>query len=183
MYKCRCKSTTDGTFDPLYISFGGYSYEVGSESYIHLLNINGNTFCIPYVQESKDPLNSTVILGQPFLKNFNVYYDMENKQIGLYGKRTEYAGGPYASTCDGNTKGDNTEGEGGEDIKEESGIIIGTIKQLLGSLTQLGLIGILFIASLILNLIFICIFYWNRNEEDEKDDKEEPLIIPRGDFV
>ena len=167
--------------------------------------MNRITYCIFLIIPLEDSLNSTVILGQPFLKNFNVYYDVDNKQIGLYGKREVFKGGPYSNPGDGpngNTGGEDSEGgttgggdtegdgstggEGTEGIKEEAGFIIGTIKQLLGSLTQLGLFGILFMASLILNLIllyFCCCFFLYRRDKDEKDDKEEPLLQPRGDSV
>ena len=189
-YRCNCKSHTDGTFDSLYFSFGGYSYEVTPENYIQFSRINNVQSCIFNVLESKDSLNSTVVLGQPFLKNFNVYYDMDNKQIGLYGKREVFKGGPYSSSgspsgSGGSTGGGSTGGEGSEGIKEEAGIIMGTIKQFLGSFSQLGLFGFLFIISLILNLIFLfcCCFFLYRRDEDDKDEKEEPLLQPRGDSV
>ena len=170
-YGWKCQSIAEGKYEPMYITIGNYEYKISPEIYITLLYLDRVTYCRILVTESQDPSNSTVGLGLAFLKNFNVYYDMENKQIGLYGEHMKCT----ASDC-GLQKGENTEDGDTNDKDTEN-------KINKNSNTELHLMTCLFIASFILNLIFICCCCWSRKEKDEKDDKEEPLLIQEQDSV
>ena len=83
-YRCSCTNQFDESLPSFDITFGGHTYKMKPENFvIHRTAPSGaNSVCILQVHESEDP--STVILGLPFLKNFDVYYDMEKKRIGIY---------------------------------------------------------------------------------------------------
>ena len=186
-YRCSCTSHVDGTFDSIYISFKNYQYEIGPENYISMTYQGSTGYCNFLIRESEYSSNVTVGLGQTFLKNFNVYYDLENKQVGIHGENIVFTGSSEdtegGDNQGGDTEGEDTEGGDTEDENDEVGFIIGIVNQLLGFFTKLVLLAILLIASLILNLIFICFFCISRKEKDEEDEKQEPLLNPRGDSV
>ena len=121
-YRCRCTNAQDESIHPIYITFGGYEYKMKPENFLQVSYDNRQRInrCIFKVRESPESSNSTVILGRAFLKNFDVYYDLENKQIGLYGESMVYtgAGGRYSS---GHPSGSNTQGGGTEGGSTETG--------------------------------------------------------------
>ena len=157
-YRCSCSAhaNTDGTFDPLYISFGDYQYELSPEYYVAVGRYGNGYACNFRVDKSEDPTNSTVTLGLAFLKNFNVYYDLENQQVGIYGENTVYTGPPRNSHTSGGQGGDTDTGsdsdgthDGGDTELQKGGIFA-------GSITELGLVTTILIFSLILNIILLC---------------------------
>ena len=119
-YRCRCTNAQDESIHPIYITFGGYEYKMKPENFLQVsydnrLRVNR---CIFKVRESPEWSNSTVILGRAFLKNFDVYYDLENKQIGLYGESMVYTG---AGTEGGGTETGEPEGGSTETGEPEEG--------------------------------------------------------------
>ena len=185
-YQCVCSNASDGTISPIYITIGGYQYKMKPVNYIQIYydSRERSTYCILLVRQSEDPSNSTVVLGQPFLKNFNIYYDTENKQIGIYGEDTTYAGsgGTYSgSTSSGSTKNGGTN-SGGENTSGESGFIGIMISKLLGIFTAPDLKTGILIFSLIFNLFFLCfccICCIGYRRKDGEDDEEQPLLYKK----
>ena len=88
-YRCPCQGVNDEQFDPLYFTISGYRYKLKPDTFMYFTSNGRNYYCVFRIYPSKDPSNTTVTFGLAFLKNFNVYYDQENKQIGLYGEGTE----------------------------------------------------------------------------------------------
>ena len=83
-YRCKCENQFDESLLSFHITVGCYTYTMQSQHFVrsYFDKHENHNYCDFKVLESEDP--STVSLGLPFLKNFNVYYDMENKRIGIY---------------------------------------------------------------------------------------------------
>ena len=46
--------------------------------------------CDTMIVRQSNVFNATVILGDPFIRNYYIYHDMENKRIGMYGDHMVY---------------------------------------------------------------------------------------------
>ena len=165
-YECPCNSVKDEQFDALFFTINDYEYKLEPETFLLFHYINQKPMCRFRVYPSEDPSNTTVTLGLPFLKNFNVYYDPGNKQIGLYGESMVYTGDK--DTTDDNKSPVKVHGDksGGASF-----------------VWEFRLMATLFAISFVLNLILICCCCVCRREKQEKDEKEEPLLDQKRDSV
>ena len=83
-YRCICKDRFEESLPSFHITFENHTYYMMPQKFIweRFNQTENRNYCIFQVRESEDP--STVTLGLAFLKNANVYYDMEKKRIGIY---------------------------------------------------------------------------------------------------
>ena len=83
---CFCEGVVnDEMFDPIYVTLDYYEYRIVPDEYIKRVDSEGKKFCYFLVGEIKDSGATIAALGDTFIRNYYVYYDMENKRIGLYG--------------------------------------------------------------------------------------------------
>ena len=157
VYQCVC--TSFDNFGHILIQFGGFEYRINYNTITYFSNKDGKRYCNFLVQELKTSA-PTVILGQPFLRNYYIYHDMEEKRIGLYGiymrDRRPALTAISPSTISGSTK---------EEVE--------------GFIASLNLKTSVLIVSLTLNLItlcYLCICCVRWRGKDEDDEKAEVFL-------
>lgn len=77
-------------FDDIYVMFDNYEYQIRPQEYVQVIDSKGNNFCYFLVGKNGHFSIPTAVLGDSFIRNYYIYHDMENKQIGLYGEYMEY---------------------------------------------------------------------------------------------
>ena len=80
-------------FDPIYIQFNDWEYKISPDQYVHRSNTtHGVEICSALVVHLSRVPDPTIILGAPFIRNYYIYHDMENKRVGVYGDYMIYVG-------------------------------------------------------------------------------------------
>ena len=80
-------------FDPIYIQFNDWEYKISPDQYVHRSNTtHGVEICSALVVHLSGVPDPTIILGAPFIRNYYIYHDMENKRVGVYGDYMIYVG-------------------------------------------------------------------------------------------
>lgn len=77
---CYCSDVTD--FDDISFTIGDYIFTVTTDSYIEEESTGICAFYIDGVDYTFSP--SGILMGDTFLRNFYIYHDADNSQVGFY---------------------------------------------------------------------------------------------------
>lgn len=82
--------TSDADFEDITFHFGNYLYYFPASSYIEVTTgITTNTWVLYIDSISINFGTPSILLGDSFLRNYYIYHDVTNKQVGMYGTWTE----------------------------------------------------------------------------------------------
>ena len=154
---CACQSDTTGMFEPIYVTFDNYEYRIEPDQYMYNSWHNNKHQCYLQIAEAKNSSVPTIVLGHPFIRNYYIYHDIDNKRLGLHG---DYMGSNCLTSTCGDTKPKN------------KGFIFG-----------FSITASLFIAGLLICWCLLCFCIIRNRRKDEKDEKEEPFLDPKRDTI
>ena len=70
-----------------------WEYKISPDQFVHrIVKSDKVEICDTMIVRQSNVFNTTVILGDPFIRNYYIYHDMENKRVGVYGDYMIYFG-------------------------------------------------------------------------------------------